>query len=82
MTRLLTIIALLLATPAWAGDDGRYVLGDDPPSEFYSYDQGGLDSVGRLIKQEKMPNEMLLPSSSQGIRFLYSSTSVSIASVE
>jgi hypothetical protein len=28
-----------------------------------------------LIKQEKMPNEMLLPSTSQGIRFLYSSTS-------
>ena len=75
MTRMLAIIALLFATPAWAGDDGRYILGDDPPSEFYSYDQGGLDSVGRLIKQEKMPNEMLLPSSSQGIRFLYSSTS-------
>ena len=75
MTRILTIIALLFATPAWGEDDNRYYLGDDPPSELYSYDQGDLNSVGRLIKQEKMRGEMLLPSSSQGIRFLYSSTS-------
>ena len=73
MTRILTIIALLFTTPAWAEDDDRYYLGDDPPSEFYSYDQGNLNSVGRLIKQEKMPNEMLLPNSAQAIRLLYSS---------
>ncbi len=51
MTRILTIIALLFATPAWGEDDNRYYLGDDPPSELYSYDQGDLNSVGRLIKQ-------------------------------
>ena len=75
MTRILTIIALLFATPACAGGDDRYNLGDGSPSEFYFYEQGDLNSVGRLIKQEKMRGEMLLPSSSQGVRFLYSSTS-------
>lgn len=75
MTRMLIIIALLLATPAWAEDDDRYNLGDDLPSEFYAFQQSDLYSVGRLIKQEKMSDEMLLPSSAQAIRFLYSSRS-------
>ncbi len=74
ITRVLILIMLLATTPAWA-DDGRYNLGDAFLSNFYVSSPSDLKTAGQLMRQETMPEDMLLPNASQAIRLLYSSTS-------
>ncbi|MDC0147742.1 lipase family protein [Alphaproteobacteria bacterium] len=75
MNRILTLIAFLFATSAWA-DDARYYLGDGGVSDFYSMPHAGkYEEAGKLLKKQSIDRNLLLADASKGERILYTSTS-------